>query len=135
MPIITLPSLVATISDIDRLGFIKPSTCNVFVFQLSVANDKKDDCTKEIEEESNHAPSNSFSFRRLDDYSFLILYLSNAGNTTSTTSGNIAMWYRVSIAIDVIADNTTSIPSYLIYSRANETLCQFIYETSHTLFI
>ena len=65
----------------------------------------------------------------------LILYISNARNTTSTTSGNIPVRYRVSIAIDVIADNTTSIPSYLIDSRANETLCQSINETSHMLFI
>lgn len=135
MPIVSFPSLVATISDIDRLRCILPAIGGMFIFQLSVANNQQDNSTDDTKHETNETPKPSSTNRRDYRLDSFILYLSNAGNTTSTTSRNIPVRYRVSIAIDVIADNTTSIPSYLIDSRANETLCQSINETSYTLFI
>ena len=133
MPIVSFPSLVATISDIDRLRCILPSVGGMFIFQLSEANNQQDNSTDDTKHETNETQKPSSTNRRDYRLYYLILYLSNARNTTSTTRGNIPVRYRVSIAIDLIADNTTSIPSYLIDSRANETLCQFVNETSNTL--
>ena len=135
MAIVPFPSLVATISNIDSSRFILPAIGSIFSFQLSVANNQQNNSTDDTKQKTNETPNPSNANGRNYRLDSLILNLPNTGNTTSTTSGNIAVRHRMSIAIDIITDNTTSIPSYLIDSRANETLCQSINETSHTLII
>lgn len=99
MPIVSFPSLVATIGNIDSSRFILTAIGSIFSFQLSVANNQQNNSTDDTKQKPNETPNPSNANGRNYRMDSFILDLPNAGNTTSTTCGNIAMRCRMCIAI------------------------------------